>query len=108
MSGHSKWSTIKHKKGALDKKRGKVFSKVIREITAAVKLGGGGVLESNPRLRQAVAQARSVNMPSDTIQKRTNYIRLREKTYIHGSTNDLLARRQPCVRDSSVLYPKTI
>ena len=42
MSGHSKWSTIKHKKGALDKKRGKVFSKVIREITAAVKLGGGG------------------------------------------------------------------
>ena len=69
MSGHSKWSTIKHKKGALDKKRGKVFSKVIREITAAVKLGGGGVLESNPRLRQAVAQARSVNMPSDTIQK---------------------------------------
>ena len=60
MSGHSKWSTIKHKKGALDKKRGKVFSKVIREITAAVKLGGGGVLESNPRLRQAVAQARFV------------------------------------------------
>ncbi len=68
MSGHSKWSTIKHKKGALDKKRAKIFSKVIREISAAVKLGGGQP-ESNPRLRQAVAQAKSVNMPSDTIQK---------------------------------------
>ena len=69
MSGHSKWSTIKHKKGALDKKRGKIFSKVIREILASVKLGGGGQPESNPRLRQAIASARAVNMPSDTIQK---------------------------------------
>ena len=69
MSGHSKWSTIKHKKGALDKKRGKIFSKVIREILAAVKIGGSGQPESNSRLRQAIAQAKLVNMPSDTIQK---------------------------------------
>lgn len=68
MSGHSKWSTIKHKKGALDKKRGKIFTKVIRELTASVKLGGSKP-ESNSRLRQAIAQARAVNMPSDTIQK---------------------------------------
>ena len=71
MSGHSKWSTIKHKKGALDKKRGKVFSKVIREITAAVKLGGGGVLESvksqiTAHFETSGTLARSVNMPSDT------------------------------------------
>ena len=58
MSGHSKWSTIKHKKGALDKKRGKIFSKVIREILAAVKIGGSGQPESNSRLRQAIAQAK--------------------------------------------------
>ncbi|NOZ86636.1 MAG: YebC/PmpR family DNA-binding transcriptional regulator [Deltaproteobacteria bacterium] len=67
MSGHSKWSTIKHKKGAADAKRGKLFSKLIREITIAARNGSdpGG----NPRLRSAVLAARSANMPGDTIDR---------------------------------------
>lgn len=68
MSGHNKWSSIKHKKGALDKKRAKIFTKVIRELTASVKLGGAN-LDANPRLKQAISLAKSVNMPSDTVQK---------------------------------------
>ncbi len=68
MSGHNKWSSIKHKKGALDKKRAKIFTKVIRELTAAVKLGGAN-FDANPRLKQAIILAKSVNMPSDTVQK---------------------------------------
>jgi YebC/PmpR family DNA-binding regulatory protein len=68
MSGHSKWHTIKHKKGALDAKRGKLFTKVIREMTIAARLGGGD-LDSNPRLRTAVEKAKASNMPSDNIQR---------------------------------------
>ena len=68
MSGHSKWSTIKHKKGAADAKRSKVFTKVIREITVAAKMGGEDP-NSNPRLRSAVVLAKSVNMPNDNINK---------------------------------------
>ncbi|GMT42817.1 MAG: putative transcriptional regulatory protein [bacterium] len=68
MSGHSKWSTIKHKKAATDKKRGKLFSKVIKEITVAAKLGGGD-LSSNPRLRTAVQGAKGANMPMDTVER---------------------------------------
>ena len=68
MSGHNKWSTIKHKKGKLDAKRGKLFTKVIREITTAAREGGGDP-DGNPRLRAAVQAARAANMPSDTIQK---------------------------------------
>ncbi len=68
MSGHSKWSSIKHKKGAADAKRGKIFTKLIREITTAARMAGGDP-ESNSRLRVAIAQAKSENMPKDNIEK---------------------------------------
>lgn len=68
MSGHSKWSTIKRKKGANDAKRGKLFTKLIKEITVAASEGGTDV-ESNPRLRAAVQNAKGMNMPKDTIQR---------------------------------------
>jgi len=67
MSGHSKWSTIKHKKGAADAKRGKIFTKLIKEITMAAKMGGSGDPDANPRLRTAVAAAKAENMPKDNI-----------------------------------------
>lgn len=66
MAGHSKWANIKHRKGAQDAKRGKVFTKIIKEITVAARLSGGD-LETNPRLRRAVSNARSNNMPQDNI-----------------------------------------
>ena len=69
MSGHSKWSTIKHKKGAADAKRGKIFTKLIKEITVAARTGGSGDPETNPRLRTAIQAAKSVNMPKDNIQR---------------------------------------
>lgn len=68
MSGHSKWSTIKHKKGAADAKRGRLFTKIIKEITMASKVGGGSI-ESNPRLRSAVLAGKKASMPSDNIDK---------------------------------------
>ncbi|MDT8380018.1 MAG: YebC/PmpR family DNA-binding transcriptional regulator [Desulfotignum sp.] len=68
MSGHSKWSTIKHKKGAADKKRGKIFTKLIKEITVAARMGGGDP-ESNPRLRQAIAEAKAQNMPKENFER---------------------------------------
>src|SRR5579863_10337580 len=68
MSGHSKWATIKHKKGALDAKRGKIFTRVIKEITMAAKSGGGDP-DTNPRLRTAVAAAKAENMPADNIKR---------------------------------------
>jgi YebC/PmpR family DNA-binding regulatory protein len=68
MSGHSKWSTIKRKKGALDAKRSKIFSRIIKEINVAVKEGGGDPL-GNPRLRLAIANAKGVNMPKDNVQR---------------------------------------
>lgn len=68
MSGHSKWSSIKHKKGAADAKRGKIFTKIIREISVAARFGGGDP-EGNPRLRTAIATAKSVNMPKDNIER---------------------------------------
>ena len=68
MAGHSKWANIKHRKGAQDQKRGKIFTKLIREITIASRLGGGD-LESNPRLRKAVSNAKSSNMPSEKIDR---------------------------------------
>ncbi len=68
MSGHSKWSTIKRKKGAADAKRSKIFSKLIKEISVAVKEGGGDE-EANPRLRVAIANAKGVNMPKDNIAR---------------------------------------
>jgi len=68
MSGHSKWSTIKRKKGALDSKRGKIFTKIIKEITLAARLGGGDI-EGNSRLRQAILAAKTENMPRDNIDR---------------------------------------
>ena len=69
MSGHSKWSTIKRAKGVADIKRGLTFTKVANSITIAVKLGGSGDPESNPRLRMAIEEARSVNMPKENMQR---------------------------------------
>jgi YebC/PmpR family DNA-binding regulatory protein len=68
MSGHSKWSTIKHKKGRADAKRGKLFTKIIREITVSAREGGGDA-DSNPRLRAAVTAAKAANMPADNIKR---------------------------------------
>jgi YebC/PmpR family DNA-binding regulatory protein len=68
MSGHSKWHSIKHKKGALDAKRGKLFTKIIREMSIAARIGGGDP-GSNPRLRTAVDKAKAVNMPADNIKR---------------------------------------
>lgn len=68
MSGHSKWSTIKHKKGAADAKRGKIFTKIIKEVTVAARMGGGDP-DGNPRLRSAIDKARAENMPNDNITR---------------------------------------
>ena len=68
MSGHSKWSSIKHKKGAADAKRGKLFTKLIKEITVAARMGGGDP-DANPRLRTAILTAKGENMPKDNIER---------------------------------------
>lgn len=93
MSGHSKWHTIKHKKGAIDAKRGKIFTKIIKEITVAARLGGGDV-DANPRLRTAMLKAKSVNMPKDNIDRAikkgtgdlegVNYVELVYEAYAPG------------------------
>ena len=68
MSGHSKWATIKHKKAATDAKRGRVFTRVIREITIAARIGGGDP-NSNPRLRTAILAGKNENMPNENIER---------------------------------------
>jgi len=68
MSGHSKWHTIKHKKGAADAKRGKIFTRIIKELTVAARSGGGDP-DSNPRLRTVIADAKAVNMPAENIKR---------------------------------------
>ena len=68
MAGHSKWANIKHRKAAQDKKRGKLYTKLIREITVGARMGGGDI-NDNPRLRAAVDKARAANMPKDTIER---------------------------------------
>jgi YebC/PmpR family DNA-binding regulatory protein len=68
MSGHSKWASIKHKKGALDAKRGKIFSRIIKELTVAARTGGGDP-DMNPRLRTVIADAKAENMPADNIKR---------------------------------------
>lgn len=68
MSGHSKWSSIKHKKGAADARRGKIFSKLIKELTVAARMGGGDP-SGNPRLRSAILAAKAENMPKDNIER---------------------------------------
>ena len=69
MSGHSKWSTIKHQKATTDARRGQLFTKLSKEIMIAVRHGGGSDLETNFKLRLAVQKAKDTNMPSDTIQR---------------------------------------
>lgn len=69
MAGHSKWANIKHRKGAQDKKRAKQFTRAIKEISVAVKEGGGPDPETNPALRNAISNAKGVNMPKDTIER---------------------------------------
>ena len=71
MSGHSKWSTIKRKKGALDAKRGKIFSRIVKEIQMAVKEGGASP-DGNPRLRLAIQNAKGANMPKDNVDRAIN------------------------------------
>ena len=68
MSGHSKWAQVKHKKAAVDAKRGKIFTKIVKEISVAARLGGGD-LDGNPRLRTAVEKAKEVNMPQENIKR---------------------------------------
>lgn len=68
MAGHNKWSSIKHKKGAADAKRGKIFTKLIKEITVAARMGGGDP-NANPRLRHAISQAKAANMPKDNLER---------------------------------------
>ena len=68
MAGHSKWANIKHRKGAQDAKRAKVFTRLIREITVAARQGGGDA-DANPRLRSAIYTARQSNMPNDTVER---------------------------------------
>ena len=68
MSGHNKWSTIKHKKGAADAKRGKIFTRILKEMTVAARMGGGDP-NGNPRLRAAIAEAKANNMPKDNIER---------------------------------------
>src|ERR1700734_2917452 len=68
MSGHSKWATIKHKKGAAEARRGKIFTKIIKEISVAARISGGDP-DSNPRLRTAILAAKSENMPADNIKR---------------------------------------
>ena len=69
MAGHSKWANIRHRKGAQDAKRGKIFTKLVKEITVAVKVGGGPDPDFNPRLRTAIINARSQSMPKDNIDR---------------------------------------
>src|SRR3954463_11697209 len=68
MSGHSKWASIKHKKGALDAKRGKLFTRLIKELTVAARSGGGDP-DMNPRLRTVIADAKAANMPSENVKR---------------------------------------
>ncbi len=96
MAGHSKWANIKHRKAAQDKKRGKIFTKLIREITVAARAGGGGDLDANPRLRLAVDKALTANMTKDTIERAikrgtgegdtTHYEEIRYEGYGPGGT----------------------
>ena len=95
MAGHSKWANIQHRKGAQDKKRGKLFTKLIREITVAAKMGGSD-LDANPRLRLAVDKAKSQSMPKDNIERAVkrgagetdgaDYLEIRYEGYGPGGT----------------------
>ncbi|MEL7298645.1 MAG: YebC/PmpR family DNA-binding transcriptional regulator [Pseudomonadota bacterium] len=95
MAGHSKWANIQHRKGAQDKKRGKLFTKLIREITVAARMGGGDI-DANPRLRLAIDKAKAQSMPKDNIERAVkrgageldgaDYIEIRYEGYGPGGT----------------------
>ena len=99
MSGHSKWHSIKHKKGAIDAKRGKIFTKLIKEISVAARLGGGD-MDMNPRLRTVVLKAKAANMPKDNIERAikkglgdtdgANYVELTYEAYGPGGVAILI------------------
>jgi YebC/PmpR family DNA-binding regulatory protein len=99
MSGHSKWHTIKHKKGALDAKRGKLFTKIIKELTVAARMGGGDP-EMNPRLRTVMLKAKAANMPKDNMEKAikkgtgdldgVDYIELQYEAYAPGGVGMII------------------
>jgi len=99
MSGHSKWHTIKHKKGATDAKRGKIFTKIIKEITVAARMGGGEE-DANPRLRTVVLKAKAANMPKDNIERAikkgtgdlegVEYVELNYEAYAPGGVGLLI------------------
>ncbi len=99
MSGHSKWHTIKHKKGAADAKRGKIFTKIIKEITVAARMGGGEE-EANPRLRTVILKAKAANMPKDNIERAikkgtgdlegVEYVELNYEAYAPGGVGLLI------------------
>ena len=105
MSGHSKWATIRHKKGSADAKRGQLFTKLIKEITVAARLGGGEE-EANPRLRTAVLKARTANMPKDNIERAikkgtgdlegVNYVEITYEAYGPGGVAILIS----CLTDN--------
>ena len=82
MSGHSKWATTKHKKAAIDAKRGKLFTRLIKEMTVAARNGGGDI-NTNPRLRTVVTEAKAANMPAENIKRAVQRggVRMVEKTY---------------------------
>jgi transcriptional/translational regulatory protein YebC/TACO1 len=99
MSGHSKWASIKHKKGAIDAKRGKIFTRLIKEISVAARIGGGDQ-GGNPRLRQAVLAAKAENMPKDNIERaikkgnRTEVHKMKTKLTDPAVAVSLLSHRQ--------------
>ena len=95
MSGHSKWSSIKHKKAIKDAKRGKLFTKLIKEITVAARLGGGDI-NANPRLRTAVTTARENSMPTDNIDRaiKKGHRRARRRALRRGQLRGLRPRRR--------------
>ena len=117
MSGHSKWHTIKHKKGAADAKRGKVFTRIIKELTVAARAGGGDI-DSNPRLRTVVAEAKSVNMPADNIKRAiqrgtgelpgVSYDEITYEAYGPGGTALIIDLRRDAPKETIDQYVDTI
>ena len=85
MSGHSKWHTIKHKKGAADAKRGKIFTRLIKELTVAARAGGGDP-DMNPRLRTIITEAKAQNMPSENIKRITPTSAMSSKVWTSDTT----------------------
>jgi len=121
MSGHSKWATIKHKKGALDAKRGKLFTKIIKELTVAARLGGGDP-EMNPRLRTSILKAKAANMPKDNMERAikkgtgdidgVDYIELQYEAYAPGGVgliiDTLTDNKNRTAANSFIIFVKSL